>query len=135
MRRRRRRPRRPRRARRRSGPTATKEPSRAIIEQGAQRRETGAGILRVMRAATDDVLGRRALNRALLARQLLLRRHDVTVPAALEHLLGLQAQAPRPPYYGLWSRIEGFDPNALGWMLTERDAVRLTLMRGTVHLV
>jgi hypothetical protein len=88
-----------------------------------------------MRAATDDVLGRRALNRALLARQLLLRRHDVTVPAALEHLLGLQAQAPRPPYYGLWSRIEGFDPNALGRMLTEREAVRLTLMRGTVHLV
>jgi hypothetical protein len=54
---------------------------------------------------------------------------------AVEHLVGLQAQAPMPPYYGLWSRLEGFDPNELGRMLTEREAVRLTLMRGTVHLV
>jgi Winged helix DNA-binding domain len=54
---------------------------------------------------------------------------------AVEHLVGLQAQAPMPPYYGLWSRLEGFDPNELGRMLTERVVVRLTLMRGTVHLV
>jgi DNA glycosylase AlkZ-like len=54
---------------------------------------------------------------------------------AVEHLVGLQAQAPMPPYYGLWSRLEGFDPDELGRMLTERKAVRLTLMRGTVHLV
>jgi hypothetical protein len=54
---------------------------------------------------------------------------------ALEHLVGLQAQAPMPPYYGLWSRLAGFDPNDLGRMLTEREVVRLTLMRGTVHLV
>jgi DNA glycosylase AlkZ-like len=54
---------------------------------------------------------------------------------AVEHLVGLQAQAPMPPYYGLWSRLEGFDPNELGRMLIEREAVRLTLMRGTVHLV
>ena len=40
-----------------------------------------------------------------------------------------------PPYYGLWSRLEGFDPTELGRMITEREAVRLTLMRGTVHLV
>ena len=40
-----------------------------------------------------------------------------------------------PPYYGLWSRLEGFDPHELGAMLTDREAVRLTLMRGTVHLV
>ena len=49
--------------------------------------------------------------------------------------MGLQAQAPVPPYYGLWSRLEGFDPNELGRLLTEREAVRMTLMRGTVHLV
>jgi len=78
---------------------------------------------------------RRELNRALLARQLLLQRADLPVAAAVERLVGLQAQAPTPPYYGLWSRLEGFDPHALGRMLTEREAVRMTLMRGTVHLV
>jgi winged helix DNA-binding protein len=81
------------------------------------------------------VLGRRALNRALLARQFLLRRTGLPVADAVEHLVGLQAQAPMPPYYGLWSRLEGFDPHELGRLLTEREAVRLTLMRGTVHLV
>jgi winged helix DNA-binding protein len=85
--------------------------------------------------ASDEVLGRRALNRALLERQMLLRRVDVPVPEAVERLLGLQAQATLPPYYGLWSRLEGFDPNELGRMLTDREAVRMTLMRGTVHLV
>ncbi|MGH2801015.1 MAG: winged helix DNA-binding domain-containing protein, partial [Thermoleophilaceae bacterium] len=82
-----------------------------------------------------EVLGPRALNRALLERQLLLRRADLPVPQAVERLVGLQAQASMPPYYGLWSRLEGFDPHELGRMLTDREAVRLTLMRGTVHLV
>jgi Winged helix DNA-binding domain len=82
-----------------------------------------------------EVLERRALNRALLERQLLLRRADLTVGAAVEHLVGLQAQAALPPYYGLWSRLQGFDPHELGRMLVDREAVRLTLMRGTVHLV
>jgi hypothetical protein len=70
---------------------------------------------------------RRALNRALLARQLLLRRVAMPVPDAVEHLVGLQAQAPTPPYYGLWSRLEGFDPHALGRMrfLGEYDNVLL----------
>lgn len=84
---------------------------------------------------TEAVLGQRALNRALLERQLLLARVAIPVPEAVEHLLGLQAQAPMPPYYGLWSRLEGFDPHELGRLLTDREAVRLTLMRGTVHLV
>jgi Winged helix DNA-binding domain len=77
----------------------------------------------------------RALNRALLDRQLLLRRADLQPSEAIEHLLGLQAQEPLPPYYGLWSRLDSFDPNELGRMLTEREVVRMTLMRGTVHLV
>jgi Winged helix DNA-binding domain len=85
--------------------------------------------------ASEDILDGRALNRALLERQLLLRRVDMPVRAALEHLLGLQAQSVPPTYYGLWSRLEGFDPHELGRMLTEREAVRMTLMRGTVHLV
>jgi hypothetical protein len=91
----------------------------------------------VPRPATksDAVIGRRALGRALLERQLLLRRADAPVRDVVEHLVGLQAQAPMPPYYGLWSRLEGFDPHELGRMLTDGEVVRLTLMRGTVHLV
>lgn len=83
-----------------------------------------------------EVLTERALNRALLARQMLLARAaGASIGAAVEHLLGLQAQDPLPPYYGLWSRLDGFDPRELGRMLTEREVVRMTLMRGTVHLV
>ena len=82
-----------------------------------------------------EVLTRRALNRAVLQRQHLLERADRTPAEEVAHLLGLQAQAPMPPYYGLWSRLEGFDPHELGRLLTEREAVRMTLMRGTVHLV
>jgi hypothetical protein len=78
----------------------------------------------------------RELNRALLARQMLLaRRDDVSVPETVEHLLGLQAQAIMPPYHAVFSRLEGFDPHELGRMITDREVVRLTLMRGTVHLV
>jgi hypothetical protein len=84
---------------------------------------------------TDQVLTRGALNRALLARQLLLGRSELSVAGSIEHLVGLQAQATLPPYIGLWSRVEAFDPDELGRMLTNRKVVRLTLMRGTVHLV
>lgn len=86
-------------------------------------------------ATTSDVLEQRALNRALLERQGLLRRGDASVAGMLERLVGLQAQAPVLPYYGLWSRLRGFDPRELGRMLVEREAVRLSLMRWTVHLV
>jgi hypothetical protein len=85
--------------------------------------------------SAGEVIGRQALNRALLERQQLLRRVDMPVGQAVEHLVGLQAQAALPPYVGLWSRLESFDPNELGRMLTEREVVRLTLMRATVHLV
>jgi hypothetical protein len=85
--------------------------------------------------ASEQILGRRALNRALLERQLLLWRTDLPVRDTLEHLVGLQAQSVPPTYYGLWSRLEPFDPHELGRMLSEREAVRMTLMRGTVHLV
>jgi hypothetical protein len=92
-------------------------------------------MMSAMATVQNQVLGRRALGRALLERQLLLRRVNLSVTEVVEHLLGLQAQAPMPPYQGLWSRLEGFDPHELGRLLTERDVVRLTLMRGTVHLV
>jgi hypothetical protein len=84
---------------------------------------------------TSPVLTSRRLNRSLLARQMLLeRRADVSIAGAVEHLLGLQAQAIMPPYYGLFSRLEAFEPDELGRMLTGREVVRMTLMRGTVHL-
>jgi hypothetical protein len=89
------------------------------------------------------VLSLRALNRALLDRQMLLRR--VPLPEAglraervvetVEHLAGLQAQAPFPPYYGLWSRLAGFRPDDLAELILSRRVVRIALMRGTIHLV
>ena len=85
--------------------------------------------------STAPVLSQRALNRALLARQMLLERATRPVPDAVRHLVGLQAQAPWSPYYALWSRLDGFDPHGLGAMLTERRVVRIALMRSTVHLV
>jgi hypothetical protein len=82
-----------------------------------------------------DVLCPGALNRALLARQFLLERANVGLPEAIEHLVGLQAQATKPPYYGLWSRVAGFERAELGRLLVDRELVRIKLMRGTVHIV
>ena len=81
------------------------------------------------------VLGRAALNRALLARNLLLERAAMPVLAAVEHLVGLQAQEPDEPYTGLWSRLQAFDPASLSELLETRQAVRTLLMRRTLHLV
>jgi hypothetical protein len=96
---------------------------------------------------SSDVLSLQALNRALLDRQLLLR--PVPLPAGegdgparaegvietIEHLIGLQAQAPFPPYYGLWSRLDGFRPDDLAELILSRRVARIALMRGTIHLV
>ena len=77
----------------------------------------------------------RALNRATLARQMLLWRSPMSALDAIEHLIGMQGQAPFAPYYGLWSRIDGFTFEELSGLLTSRKAVRIVLMRGTIHLV
>ena len=81
------------------------------------------------------VLGPRALGRALLERQLLLRRADTTPLAAIAHLAGMQAQAPNAPYVGLWTRLAGFRTEQLATLLAERAVVRTHLMRNTIHLV
>ena len=86
-------------------------------------------------ARKGAILDRRALNRALLERQLLLRRAPLRSADALERLVGLQAQAPLAPYVGLWSRLEGFQTDELATLLRRREAVRLALLRGTIHLV
>ena len=80
------------------------------------------------------VLSRRELNRATLARQLLLERADVAVPDAVQRLAGLQAQEPKPPFIGLWTRLEDFSADALLEAIAARDVVRATLMRSTLHL-
>lgn len=77
----------------------------------------------------------RALNRALLARQLLSKRSTLTPAAALDHLVGMQAQIPHSPYVGLWSRLAGFRPEQLADLIVTRQAVRTALMRNTLHLV
>lgn len=75
------------------------------------------------------------LNRALMARQFLLKRVNGTVEQVLEHLVGMQAQVPASPYVGLWSRLQKFDPAELSDLLVHRSAVRAVLMRSTLHLV
>jgi winged helix DNA-binding protein len=77
----------------------------------------------------------RRLNRATLARQLLLRRERLRVVEAVGRIAALQAQEPASPYLALWNRIEDFEPSALDRALAEREIVKGHLMRVTVHIV
>ena len=71
---------------------------------------------------TERLLTRRELNRAILERQMLLRRERVTPLDVMERLVGIQAQEPPDPYVALWSRIEDFDPEVLSADLDARRA-------------
>jgi hypothetical protein len=77
----------------------------------------------------------RRLNRATLARQLLLERERLDVPDAVHRLGALQAQRPRAPYVALAARLDGFERDDLTRALHDRSVVRATLMRETLHLV
>ncbi len=85
--------------------------------------------------AASEVLSLRALNRALLARQMLLERRELAVADAIERLVGMQAQEPQAPYIGLWTRLADFAPHELSELIATRGAVRGGLMRATIHLV
>jgi hypothetical protein len=75
------------------------------------------------------------LNRALLARQSLLERQSATALSVVEQLAGMQAQVPRPPFIGLWTRIAGFRRDELLTLFRKKKVVRATAMRGTIHLL
>ncbi|WP_199546813.1 winged helix DNA-binding domain-containing protein [Streptomyces sp. N35] len=79
------------------------------------------------------VLTTRALNRATLERQLLLRRHDRKPADAVAHLLGLQAQNVKPPYFALAARLDGFEPEEFSALMASRELVRIVTMRSTIH--
>lgn len=82
-----------------------------------------------------NILSLRALNRAALERQLLLERKPMNVVDAIARIAGMQAQVPKPPFLGLWSRLENFERSALRKAIEKKQVVRATMMRGTLHLV
>jgi DNA glycosylase AlkZ-like len=86
-------------------------------------------------ASDPRLLTPRALNRATLARQFLLERVRRSPVETVEHLGGMQAQAPNPPYFGLWTRLVDFQPDALSRHIEDRELVRIAFYRSTLHLV
>jgi hypothetical protein len=83
----------------------------------------------------DRVLTQRELNRATLARQLLLERKRLSPIAVIERLGGMQAQSPRAPYLGIWTRTTSFERRTLERRIRSADVLRATVMRQTLHLV
>lgn len=118
-------------------PVAAKSATKPVATKSATTKPVAAKSAATKGAAVKSsapVLSLRALGRATLARQLLLERSSLPIPAAVARLVGLQAQLPGAPYVGLWSRLAGFERGALARLLDERALVRATLMRATLHL-
>jgi hypothetical protein len=86
-------------------------------------------------SAPERILTLQELNRATLARQMLLDRKALPALDAVERLAGLQAQVVSPPYVGLWTRLQDFRRDELTRLMLERRVVRATLMRATLHLM
>src|SRR5215216_744513 len=86
-------------------------------------------------SVAERVLTERELNRALLARQLLLERVQLPIPRALERVGGLQTQDARSGYIGLWTRLEGFERDSLTRALERGSVAYGTVMRITIHMV
>lgn len=89
----------------------------------------------VEKSESGGVLCRRALNRALLARQLLPRKAKLPALEAIERLAGMQSQLPSSPYTGLWSRLREFRHQELSDLNEQCQVVRIALMRSTIHPV
>jgi Winged helix DNA-binding domain len=92
-------------------------------------------LARPPRRLSERVLTLRELNRALLARQLLLERKRLSPVALIERLVGMQAQWPSAPYVGIWTRTTGFKRGTLERELAKGSVVKATVMRQTLHLV
>jgi Winged helix DNA-binding domain len=84
---------------------------------------------------TERVLTQRELNRALLARQLLLERVRLPLSRAVERMGGIQDQYAPSAYVAMWARVEGFEREQLTRGLERRSLVQGTLLRGTIHVV
>jgi hypothetical protein len=83
---------------------------------------------------SDQIITLRQLNRATLARQMLLQRDTAPVAQAVERLVGLQAQLAVAPYVGLWTRLQDFHRDDLAGLIENRKIIKATLMRATLHL-
>jgi hypothetical protein len=83
----------------------------------------------------ERVLTLRELNRATLARQLLLERKRLGPGRVIEHLVGMQAQSAQAPYVGIWTRTESFRRASLERLLVRGDVIRSRVMRQTLHVV
>ena len=111
---------------------APEKPTAPPANRVAPARATAA---KARSAGGPDVLSARALNRATLARQMLLRRETLKPRVAIERLLCLQAQIARPPFLALWSRLDPFRREDLIAPIDKRELVRSTMMRATIHLM
>ena len=108
---------------------------RLALPLRARRARTGSARVRGVAALASQTLSTRQLNRATLARQLLLAREPIGPVEAIGRLCGLQAQEAAPPFIGLWTRLDGFEREHLLAALRDREVVRATLMRATLHLL
>src|SRR6185436_2925179 len=108
---------------------------REVASRTPPGRRTRLGPAEPWQAPRVRTITARELNRAVLARQLLLERGRMPLPRALEAVAGIQAQYAPSMFIGLWSRLDGFDRAALTAALERREVVQATLVRSTIHLV